>query len=303
MKQKIVNEAMNIIRLRREESERKAQASLERAMKNEEFKKAYSQFSAAKIERARCQAYNLKDDSNFDNLRQNLVKIIKKGDFFDIFPKYHCSKCKDSGIVDGQYCDCLKREITQILLKSSGFDKLENFESARFDMFEDKDKAQKIYSLMQKWCSSSSQKSTILLCGPAGTGKTHLSKCMADALIKRGLITQMLTAFSLNQKFLAIHTSSEEEKNSISAELTGCEALFIDDLGTEPVYRNVTREYLYNLINERQTKGLRTIITSNLYPDDIMARYDERIFSRLMDKEKSIVIEMGGKDLRLRGDN
>ena len=123
---------------------------------------------------------------------------------------------------------------------------------------------------------------------------------MAKSLIDEGKICQLLSAFALNQKFLQIHTSSEETKAQLLDDLLSVEVLFIDDLGTEPVYKNVTREYLYLLINERQARNLRTVITSNLDPEQIMSRYDERIFSRIINKDKSICLEISGKDLRVK---
>ena len=123
---------------------------------------------------------------------------------------------------------------------------------------------------------------------------------MVNEIIAQGKIAQIMTAFNLNQKFLEIHTASENEKENLIKALLYPDVLFIDDLGTEPVYRNVTREYLYLLINERQVRSLATVITTNLFPDDIMERYYERIFSRLVYKNKSILIELDGKDLRIK---
>ncbi len=299
MKQKIVDEALGKIRKRREEAEFEARKKLLTALEIPEFKEAYENYTAAKIEEARNQAFGKKSTSNFEKHKHDLFALIKKHSLSGIFPTYNCPACKDKGIENGMYCQCLKKEIAAILMSQSGFDNLEKFENANFEIFEDKQKTKKIYDKMQEWCNKNSEKGTIFICGHAGTGKTHLTKCMASELISKGAITQIMTAFSLNQKFLAIHTAKEEDKTALIDELKSIEALFIDDLGTEPVYRNVTREYLYLLINERQSRGLKTVITSNLYPEDVRARYDERIFSRLMDKNKSIVIEMSGKDLRI----
>ena len=299
MKQKIVDEALARIRKKREAAEFEARKNLLSAMQIPEFKEAYENFTAAKIEEARNQAYGKKSDPSFAKYKTELADLIKKLELPALFPVYSCKKCNDKGIENGIYCECLKKELASLLMAQSGFDNLENFENANFEIFEDKQKTKKIYDKMQEWCNKSSEKGTIYICGCAGTGKTHMTKCMANELISKGIITQMMTAFALNQKFLAIHTAKEDEKAVLIDDLKSIEALFIDDLGTEPVYRNVTREYLYLLINERQSRGLRTVITSNLYPEDVRERYDERIFSRLMDKSKSIVIEMSGKDLRI----
>ena len=64
--------------------------------------------------------------------------------------------------------------------------------------------------------------------------------------------------------------------------------------------KDVTVEFLYLVINERKMKKLSTIITSNLDLKDLRDRYDERISSRIMDRETSINIYIDGEDRRLK---
>jgi len=75
--------------------------------------------------------------------------------------------------------------------------------------------------------------------------------------------------------------------------------LLIDDLGTEPILKNVTKEYLYNLINIRQINNRATMISTNLSLDNILNRYDERIFSRLANKSLSTTIQLLSRDKRI----
>lgn len=301
MKQSLLNKALNIIRQRKQLAETQAQEILSSALKNDDFKKAYQNLQQAIQNQAKDEAYGIKNNGQeVKNCQKEYENIKNKLKISTITPNYHCKKCNDNGIINGEYCTCLKKEIALLLVKNSGLDSLEDFSKSNFSIFDDEEKAKKIYSLMEKWCLTQTQKTLVYMFGQTGTGKTHLMKCMAKKLIDEGKICQMFTAFSLNQKFLQIHTSTEEQKNMLLEELLSPEVLFIDDLGTEPVYKNVTKEYLYLLINERQTRNLRTVITSNLDPEQIMSRYDERIFSRIINKEKSIVLEISGKDLRVK---
>lgn len=301
MKQQIISKALGIIRLRREKNENLAKENLMRAMQHPEFKAAYEKLKAAEIQLAKDEAFSIKNDGKeYADCIAQLESLQTKLNVGQIAPQYDCPVCKDTGKVNGKYCACFNREVAALLLKESGFDRLENFSQSNFSIFENSNQAKKIYEKMQLWCSADTNKKTVVLCGQTGTGKTHLLKCMANEIISQGKIAQVCTAFALNQKFLAIHTASENEKEHLIQALMYPDVLFIDDLGTEPVFRNVTREYLYLLINERQVRNLRTVITTNLFPNDIMDRYDERIFSRLVDQTKSIVIELGGKDLRVK---
>lgn len=301
MKQQIISKALGIIRLKREKNENEAKQNLLQAMGHPEFKKAYEQFKNTEIQLAKDEAFGIKNDGkNFEASKAKLEDIQSKLGIEQINPKYDCPFCKDTGKIDGKYCTCFNKEVASLLLKESGFNNLEEFSKSNFSIFDNASQAKKIYEKMQLWCSTDTSKKTVVLCGQTGTGKTHLLKCMANEIISQGKIAQIYTAFALNQKFLSIHTASENEKENLIKSLMYPNVLFIDDLGTEPVFRNVTREYLYLIINERQVRNLRTVITTNLFPNDIMDRYDERIFSRLVDQTKSIVIELGGKDLRVK---
>ena len=73
----------------------------------------------------------------------------------------------------------------------------------------------------------------------------------------------------------------------------------IDDLGTEPILKNITKEYLYNLINVRQVNNKPTFITTNLSLDNILERYDDRIFSRLGNKNLATNIQLTSSDKRV----
>ena len=76
--------------------------------------------------------------------------------------------------------------------------------------------------------------------------------------------------------------------------------MFIDDLGTETLFKNSTLENIYLIINERKIRKLPTVITSNLALNDLGAFYGERIYSRIVDRETSITIYLDGEDKRLK---
>ncbi len=301
MKQKIINEALNNILQKRSQAEYKSKEMLLSALKNPEFKQTYDAYKSEIIARAKSEAYGENYDNEKFKTAENKYNSMKNLlNLQDLEPNYLCKKCSDTGLVNGEYCSCLKQEITKILMKSSGFKELKDFKNSDFNIFENQEQIKKIYDLLKKWCNVDTEKTLVFIFGQTGTGKSYAMQCVANEMIKQGKLVQILTAFSLNQKFLAIHTSPEEEKTSLINELMEIEVLLIDDLGTEPLYRNVTKEYLYLLINERQIRGLKTLITSNLTPEQIHERYDERIFSRMVNKDKSIAIEMNGKDLRIK---
>lgn len=296
MNQRLLNEALNNINSKRISAEKTAKENLEKALKNDDFKKLYYAYTSTMIENAKKDAFGEKYEKNeLQKIEKTIKQKLKDLKLEPINPNYSCIKCNDSGYIENKYCDCLKKEITRILFKNSGFKKLNDFKDSNFEIFENKEEMKKIYEVLKAWCNKDSDKNLVYLLGQTGTGKTHLLSSMANEFIKQNKIVFLTTAFNLSQLFLKYHTTKEKD---VLDEILSCEVLFIDDLGTEPFLKNITQEYTYLVINERRMKNLRTIITSNLTPLELKEKYDERIFSRILDKSTSITLELKGKDKR-----
>ena len=93
------------------------------------------------------------------------------------------------------------------------------------------------------------------------------------------------------------HIGAQEEAQGFE-ELIQTPILVIDDLGTEPMLRNITVEYLFTLLNERCAAGRATLIATNLSPAELKERYGERVASRLLDRSRCVTVRMAGADLR-----
>jgi DNA replication protein DnaC len=79
-----------------------------------------------------------------------------------------------------------------------------------------------------------------------------------------------------------------------------CDLLILDDLGTEFV-NQFTVSCLYNLFNTRRNRGLSTIVSTNLSAEELSERYDDRIYSRIVGSDYTVLF-FGGDDYRLFGD-
>lgn len=289
MKQSTISKALAIVQAKKRKAESEYQDKISPLYQNKNFEELDKKYTRLLIENSRKEANGEEvDKGEEETLKSQLDKMKNNAQ-----PQYSCKLCNDSGYTKGQMCTCLKKEISKILLEGSGFEKLENFDDAK----KTSGNLEKIYELMQKWCNSDFKKNLIYLAGPTGVGKTYLMRAMANELIERGKVVKISTAFAINQDFKEF---SKRQNDDILNKYLDCEVLFIDDLGTEPIYKNVTLEYLYLIINERKMRKLPTIITSNLDLSDISDRYDERITSRIADRDTSITLLMCGEDRRLK---
>lgn len=306
-KQQTIKEAMSIINKNRQEAERLADYNYSTALKNKNFKNNEASIADITIKIAKKEVAGESVESEqklLDSLEKEKVKLLKtlKLTPSDIVPNYSCKKCNDKGIVNNKYCTCLENEINKILMKGMGLDidKTHTFENCD-DKFLKENSLDKIYATIKTWVNKypDSKFKNFTFLGKTGTGKTYLTECIANALIKKYEVVNFVTAFNLNEKMLAYHTTFDDSKASILEPILNCSTLIIDDLGTEPMLKNVTKEYLYLIINERALAGKSTIVTSNLTQDDIIKTYGERIYSRLFNKTTCITHNFTSKDLRV----
>jgi DNA replication protein DnaC len=158
----------------------------------------------------------------------------------------------------------------------------------------------KIHALLATYCAKFPNVETptknLLLSGATGTGKTFAAQIMTNVLSDRGFWVCYTTAFNMVNAFQKYVQSFGRDDLALN-EFLDCDVLIIDDLGAEPVIKNVSGEHIYNIINERLLHGRAFIVTTNLDPAAIMDKYDQRVASRIL---AGTGIEFKGKDLRIK---
>ena len=133
----------------------------------------------------------------------------------------------------------------------------------------------------------------LLLMGSYGTGKTHLAAAIANEVVSLGVQALFLTVPDLLDWLRYSYSSEGTTYESRFEEIRNIHFLVLDDLGTQ----NTTpwaREKLFQIINHRYTHRLPTVLTSNL----TLSQIDERISSRLQDRELVITIKIDAPDYR-----
>ena len=294
MNREVIEKAENIINERKRKNEEPYTLILELFSKDEKFSNLRKKYQQEIIENAKKEAYGEKVNKTLqEKLKKEIDEYFSKNGAKNTI-SYSCKKCQDNGYVDGKMCECLKKEISNILFEESNFGKLVSFSEAEKGV---QGTLKMLYEKMKEWCHSDFKKNIIFLSGQVGTGKTYLTRAMANELIEQGKIVKLVTAFQMSRDFKEYRSTYNE---TILDKYLSCEFLFIDDLGTEVIYKNSTIEFLYQVLNERQMRKLCSIITSNLDLAEIRDRYDERIFSRIANRETSISVILKNEDLRLK---
>lgn len=238
--------------------------------------------------------------------RKEIIKSLGyPEDYSDV--KYTCPDCSDTGYIDGtKTCRCLKELIVKERIASSAMGRL--IEQQSFDNFDlsvysydkkVKEKMEAILSIAKAYVRDfAKRRDNLLLIGPTGTGKTHISTAIARELIHQGYDVIYDSTQNILGDFEADRFKSGYGREEVrSDKYNDCTLLIIDDLGAE-FSSQFTLATLYNLLNTRQNKGLATVISTNLTPDELARKYEDRIYSRIIGGHSKI-LPFEGKDRRV----
>ena len=133
----------------------------------------------------------------------------------------------------------------------------------------------------------------LFLWGPAGVGKTHTAMALIRWHITRGEAVQRFTHAELILRLRSCFNANRNEHETIVS-LTNVPVLVIDDLSAAQMTDYSTMALLH-IIDRRIELCKRTIITTNLSPENIEQIYGERMGSRL---KTFLTIRLGGRDKR-----
>ena len=300
-KQKLISDIKQNFMLKRIRAQEECEEFVSKLRENKEFDAMYSEYLLKQVEVLKTDieetALALRHD--IDDLKAKIDMFLKANniDKTKLTPKYDCVVCNDTGVAGGRICKCLQNELNyKRSILASSLTEFKSFENANQSIMNETDI--KALEWLKNWCLRypNITKTNINIIGGAGTGKTFLLECVTNSLINKSAVVCYKTAFELNELARQYHIGKSFE----FADCLAVDVLLRDDLGTEPVLKNITKEYLYNLINVRQANNKPTLISTNLSLDNILQRYDERIFSRLSNKNLAINIVLNSTDKRLK---
>lgn len=261
-----------------------------------------------------------KEIENLKTEKSNLLKSLNISENY-LSPKYDCNICKDTGYVfengKSTMCNCLKQKIYNIEYNQKNINNIQNqtFDNFNINLFSDEINSEKynfdispreniknIKLAANDFINNFDDTNTknLIFSGGTGLGKTFLSNCIVNELLKKGKTVMYQTAPVMLDDLIADLFAKPENQTGISKNLLTADLLVIDDLGTETMNSMKFTE-LYKIINTRllnqNGKSLKTIISTNLDLKGLFNTYDERLASRFIGYYD--IYRFFGDDIRL----
>ena len=282
---------------------------------NSGFKKARAEYSSARAGQAMAKLKGEildieKEKQNYNSALKSACKKNKANEK-DLQIRYDCADCKDTGYVGGNQktmCHCVVNRITKSILSSQNLNNDATFQKFDESIFSNDKKVDKegrtqrnhilhMKERAENWCDAfpKTNKLQTLFVGKTGVGKSFLTNCIAHSIIERGYSVVNSTASGINEAMLKVINARD---NSIVNLFKSSDLLIIDDLGVEPMIKNITVETLYEILEHRIKNSKHTIICTNLTLVQIQEKYGYRISSRILSKKNTAIMHILGDDLR-----
>lgn len=152
------------------------------------------------------------------------------------------------------------------LIKNSLMDK--KFIESTFENWDFKKGTQQMYKLGKKYVENfkkcKEEGLGLLIYGQPGNGKTYLSSCIANELLKQYIPVICVSINGLLSRIQETYNKwGKEAETDVIRGLCNADLLIIDDLGTEKA-TDWSRSMIYNIIDSRYRSNLPLIITTNL---------------------------------------
>lgn len=201
------------------------------------------------------------DDGRLYCKKCNTLRTFCKDEF-----EVRClCKCKSEEIEKREEQELQRRKLEKLKEMKDNSLLGERYKDKTFDNLEIRSQEHaKIIDRLKNYClkfENNTDGIGIYLYGNIGSGKTVLTACMVDLLIKNYIECFFTNIGEIKTKLLGKNSQDYLYK------LKNCQVLFIDDFGTENVKKNNEdswcQEIIYDIVNSRYNNMLPIIYTSN----------------------------------------
>ena len=188
----------------------------------------------------------------------------------------------------------------------------ERYKTVAFDETDISDpEFEKIHRRCKKYCDVADQVLKqgigIYIWGPKGTGKTHLTACIANELMAN-YYTVLYTNFTeISKTIRGSFGNKRESESEFIDKLASIDFLFIDDFGTELVTKDGEdlwlQEKIFEVVNKRYNAKKPIILTSNYSLPEMLK--ERGLADKTVDRinEMCEIMKLEGKSYRLKAKN
>ncbi|HMB21174.1 MAG TPA: ATP-binding protein [Anaerolineales bacterium] len=201
-----------------------------------------------------------------------------------------------------EICVCRQRDVSQqVRERLYSLSRLDELKELTFDTFQPRGRkglgemhaSSLEMAFNQAYHYAKNLNGWLLLRGGYGCGKTHLAAAIANYAVEMGVPTLFLTVPDLLDMLRFSYDSEDTTFEERFNEIRNASLLVLDDFGTQ----NATgwaQEKLFQIINYRYINKLSMVVTTNLNPDELDARFR----SRLADRELVTDVRINAPDYR-----
>lgn len=221
-----------------------------------------------------------------------------------------CRKCKNRGHISvvkdnelvWRMCECMAVRKSLEQIEKSGLKSL--LEECTFEKYEATADWQKhALSLAQNYLEYG-ENMWLFFGGMSGSGKTHLCTAVCGELLKRNNAVKYMMWDSESKALKSLVNDAYEYEKRMN-ELKSVKVLYIDDFlkvqrGQQPTPADIN--LAFEIINHRDVKNLRTIISTEKTIDDIIS-LDEALGGRINKRSRGYQMNIAydkNKNFRLR---
>lgn len=163
----------------------------------------------------------------------------------------------------------------------------------------------KAYIRCQKYCKVANEVLEkgygLYIYGDKGTGKTHLTACMANELMQQRKQVLFTNFFEISKEIRSTFGKAKGTEQEYINRFASVDFLFLDDLGTERVQAQGNdlwlQEKIFDVLNKRYNNRKPTIFTSNHSLNELVTERG------IMDKTVDRITEMSSVVLKIEGES
>lgn len=167
------------------------------------------------------------------------------------------------------------------------------YQSKTFEGFDTKLKQQEIAlktckSFVDSFAEIVKSGASMVLCGTAGTGKTHLACAILHEIANQGYAGLYVRAFEMSREIKATFGRKSEDETAAYSRLISPDLLVIDEVGAQ--YSSETEKLiLFEVVGKRYDAMKPTILVSNLIEKELEDFVGIRVLDRMKENKGKVI--------------